>query len=119
MPLTTCTDLTILFTIQSKLLHDASPEVLPFQAGTTASRNLNTELSSSGGSTLTGNCWGDQTRGCGVFIQGSNCSISGNDMWNDYQRIRTIGGCKKCGSFHREDGCLVTINYVYQCDNHG
>jgi hypothetical protein len=23
------------------------------------------------------------------------------------------------GSFHREDGCLVTINYVYQCDNHG
>ncbi|KAG2419319.1 hypothetical protein HFD88_004114 [Aspergillus terreus] len=66
-----------------------------------------------------GNCWGDGTRGCGVFIQGdANCSISGNDMWDDYQNIRKIGGCKKCGSYHREDGCLVTVNYVYQCDNH-
>ncbi|KAJ5475502.1 hypothetical protein N7539_007789 [Penicillium diatomitis] len=69
-------------------------------------------------SQLTGNCWGDQTRGCGVFIQGNNCSISGNDLWNDYQNIRNVGGCKKCGSFHRPDGCLVTINYVYTCDNH-
>ncbi|RAK90770.1 hypothetical protein BO79DRAFT_215772 [Aspergillus costaricaensis CBS 115574] len=41
---------------------------------------------------LSGNCWGDQNRGCGVFIQGQNCSISGNDMWNDYQNIRKIGG---------------------------
>ncbi|PLB46596.1 hypothetical protein P170DRAFT_498546 [Aspergillus steynii IBT 23096] len=66
-----------------------------------------------------GNCWGDQTRGCGVFIQGDDsCSISGNDLWNDYQNIRNIGGCNKCGSFHRDDGCLITINYVYQCDNH-
>ncbi|RAL02336.1 uncharacterized protein BO80DRAFT_472333 [Aspergillus ibericus CBS 121593] len=69
-------------------------------------------------SSQSGNCWGDQTRGCGVFIQGQNCSISGNDLWNDYQNIRNIGGCKKCGSFHRDDGCLVTINYVYNCDNH-
>ncbi|KAJ5326091.1 uncharacterized protein N7506_009193 [Penicillium brevicompactum] len=68
---------------------------------------------------LTGNCWGDQTRGCGVFIQGTGCSISGNDMWNDYQNIRKIGGCKKCGTYHRGNGCLVTIDYVSQCDNHG
>lgn len=39
-------------------------------------------------------------------------------MWEAYQNIRNIGGCSKCGSFHRDDGCLVTINYVYQCDNH-
>ncbi|KAH8431510.1 uncharacterized protein LDX57_009173 [Aspergillus melleus] len=66
-----------------------------------------------------GNCWGDQTRSCGVFIQGDDsCRISGNDLWNDYQNIRNIGGCSKCGSFEREDGCLVTINYVYGCDNH-
>ncbi|KAF7136979.1 hypothetical protein CNMCM5793_006730 [Aspergillus hiratsukae] len=71
------------------------------------------------GINLSGNCWGDQTRGCGVFIQGdAHCSISGNDMWNDYQNIRNIGGCKRCGSFHREDGSLITINYVYSCDNH-
>ncbi|RDW70549.1 uncharacterized protein DSM5745_08060 [Aspergillus mulundensis] len=72
-----------------------------------------------GAGSLSGNCWGDQTRGCGVFIQGdSTCTISGNDMWNAYQDIRNIGGCSKCGSWRREDGCLVTINYVYQCDNH-
>ncbi|KAE8358366.1 Spherulation-specific family 4-domain-containing protein [Aspergillus caelatus] len=66
-----------------------------------------------------GNCWGDQTRGCGVFIQGdASCSISGNDLWNDYQNIRNIGGCSKCGSFYREDGCQITIDYVYECDNH-
>ncbi|KAL3492448.1 Spherulation-specific family 4-domain-containing protein [Aspergillus germanicus] len=67
---------------------------------------------------LSGNCWGDQVRGCGVFIQGDGCRISGNDMWNAYQNIRDVGGCAKCGSFHRDDGCLVTINYVYSCDNH-
>jgi hypothetical protein len=39
-------------------------------------------------------------------------------MWNAYQNIRDVGGCAKCGSFHRDDGCLVTINYVYSCDNH-
>jgi hypothetical protein len=69
-------------------------------------------------SSQTGNCWGDQTRGCGVFIQGTNCSISGNEMWNTYQNIRNIGGCKRCGSYTREDGCHVKIDYVYQCDNH-
>ncbi|OQD78925.1 hypothetical protein PENANT_c071G04858 [Penicillium antarcticum] len=47
---------------------------------------------SSGG--LNGNCWGDQTRGCQVFVQGAGCSISGNDMWNAYQNIRKIGGCE-------------------------
>ncbi|KAJ6038212.1 uncharacterized protein N7446_005026 [Penicillium canescens] len=71
-----------------------------------------------GAASQTRNCWGDQTRGCGVFVQGTNCSISGNDMWNDYQNIRKIGGCNKCGTYHRGNGCLVTIDYVYQCNNH-
>ncbi|GES61487.1 fibronectin type III domain protein [Aspergillus terreus] len=46
-----------------------------------------------GSASQTGNCWGDQTRGCGVFLQGDGCKISGNDMWNAYQDIRNIGGC--------------------------
>ncbi|RAH50969.1 uncharacterized protein BO95DRAFT_438227 [Aspergillus brunneoviolaceus CBS 621.78] len=69
-------------------------------------------------SNQSGNCWGDLTQGCGVFIQGQSCSISGNEMWNAYQNIRNIGGCKNCGSYHRKDGCRVTVDYVYQCDNH-
>ncbi|KAL3473266.1 Spherulation-specific family 4-domain-containing protein [Aspergillus californicus] len=71
------------------------------------------EFYSAESGSLSGNCWGDQVRGCGVFIQGDGCRISGNDMWNAYQNIRDVGGCAKCGSFHRDDGCLVTINYVY------
>ena len=75
---------------------------------------------SNGNDRLTGNCWGDGTRGCGVFIQGgTKCEISGNDMWHAYQDIRNVGGCDKCGSWHRADGCLVTINYVSGCNNHG
>ncbi|KAL4796606.1 hypothetical protein BDV19DRAFT_388112 [Aspergillus venezuelensis] len=34
---------------------------------------------------------GDQTRGCSVFIQGDNCRISGNDMWEAYQAICDLG----------------------------
>lgn len=55
-----------------------------------------------------------------VSIYGTNSSISGNDMWNDYQNIRSIGDCKKCGSFHREDGCLLfpslipTVSFLNQ-----
>jgi hypothetical protein len=85
--------------------------------------NVVTKFISSGSHTETGNCWGDQTRGCGVFIEGTstegkNCTISGNELWNDYQSIRKICGCKKRGSFRRDDGCLVKIDYVYGCDNH-
>jgi hypothetical protein len=73
-------------------------------------------LSHSGGDVKSGGCWGDGARGCGVFVQGTNCAMSGNDMWNTYQDLRKLGGCSKCGSFHREDGCLLTVNYVSNCD---
>ncbi|KAE9364361.1 hypothetical protein N431DRAFT_355154 [Stipitochalara longipes BDJ] len=79
-------------------------------------RNDSLSYTTYSNSSQTGNCWGDGTRSCGVFIQGTSCAISGNDMWWDYQNIRKVGGCKKCGSYHREDGCLITINYVYKCD---
>ncbi|KAF2223372.1 Spherulation-specific family 4-domain-containing protein [Elsinoe ampelina] len=69
------------------------------------------------GGQKTGNCWGDgASSGCGVFIQGSNCQISGNDIWHDYQNIRDLGGCKRCGSYYREDGCRVAIDFVSTCD---
>ncbi|KAJ5423592.1 hypothetical protein N7491_008808 [Penicillium cf. griseofulvum] len=78
-----------------------------------------TQFYKAGSGTLSGNCWGDQTRGCGVFIEGdSTCTVSGNDLWNAYQNIRDTGGCKKCGSFERSDGCTLKIDYVYGCDNH-
>ncbi|KAH8592637.1 hypothetical protein B0O99DRAFT_689492 [Bisporella sp. PMI_857] len=60
----------------------------------------------------TGNYWGNRVQFRGVSIPGINCAISGNDMRNEYQNIRDIGGCKKCGSYHRPDSGLVTVNYV-------
>tara|TARA_R110002060_G_scaffold31166_6_gene41741 strand:- start:693 stop:1058 length:366 start_codon:yes stop_codon:yes gene_type:complete len=64
-----------------------------------------------------GGCWGDGTRFCGVFLQGTNCAMSGNAMWENYQNIRKLGGCSKCGSFHLDNGCLLTVNYVSHCDD--
>jgi hypothetical protein len=53
--------------------------------------------------------------GCGVFIQGGNtCARTGNQMWQDYQDIRSHGA-KTCGSKHWGDGCMTTINYVSGC----
>ncbi|KAH7393616.1 hypothetical protein BKA64DRAFT_578181, partial [Cadophora sp. MPI-SDFR-AT-0126] len=54
---------------------------------------------------------------CGVFLQGTDCSMSGNNMWKTYQALRKLGGCKKCGSYHQENGCLFTVNYVSSCDS--
>lgn len=62
-----------------------------------------------------GGCASDGNGGCGVFLQGYNCAMSGNDMWKTYQNLRKLGGCSKCGSFHQEDGCMLTVNYVAKC----
>ena len=56
--------------------------------------------------------------GCGIFIQGDGvCTISGNELWSAFSQIREMAGCDTCGSYHRADGCLVTINYVTGCPN--
>lgn len=70
-----------------------------------------------------GNCWANaQGFGCSVQIRGTDndgnaCKITGDDMWNVYQDIRTAGDCSKCGSKHFGNGCLVSIDYYYGCDN--
>ncbi|KAJ0413256.1 fibronectin type III domain protein [Aspergillus carlsbadensis] len=72
---------------------------------------------------LEGNCWANNAGfGCWVRIRGTdengrNCEITGDEMWEAYQDFRNIGGCKKCGSKHFGNGCLVTIDYYYGCDN--
>nr|RBQ87628.1 hypothetical protein FVER53263_00029 [Fusarium verticillioides] len=66
------------------------------------------------GKALSGNCWGDSTgNGCGVFVTGKGCVMSGNEMWWKYQDLRddNKGGCSKCGSVHYGDGCRFTVNY--------
>lgn len=56
--------------------------------------------------------------GCGVFIQGnSDCVRTGEEIWDDYQDIRYVGGCSKCGTKHWAPGCMTTINYITWCNS--
>lgn len=70
-----------------------------------------------------GNCWANaEGFGCSVKIRGTDndgnaCKITGDDMWFAYQDIRKDGDCSKCGSKHFGNGCLVSIDYYYGCDN--
>ncbi|GAT25369.1 fibronectin type III domain protein [Aspergillus luchuensis] len=72
---------------------------------------------------LSGNCWANWEQfGCSVKIRGKDengkdCTITGDEMWEAYQDIRKIGGCKNCGSKHFGNGCLVSVDYYYGCDN--
>lgn len=72
---------------------------------------------------VAGNCWANaEGFGCSVSIRGTDgngksCQITGDDMWNAYQDIRNVGDCAKCGSKHFGNGCLVSVDYYYGCDN--
>lgn len=60
--------------------------------------------------------------GCSVRIRGKDrngkdCQITGDNMWWAYQDIRQKGQCSKCGSKHFGDGCLVSIDYQYDCSD--
>ncbi|KAF7164009.1 hypothetical protein CNMCM5623_008648 [Aspergillus felis] len=72
---------------------------------------------------LSGNCWANNAGfGCSVQIRGTdqngkNCKITGDEMWQAYQDIRKVGGCGKCGTKHFGNGCIVSTDYYYSCDN--
>ncbi|KAL4891313.1 fibronectin type III domain protein [Aspergillus ambiguus] len=72
---------------------------------------------------LEGNCWSNNAGfGCSVRIRGTdengkNCKITGDEMWHAYQDIRNFGGCEKCGTKHFGNGCMVSVDYYYGCDN--
>jgi len=57
---------------------------------------------------------GAQRGNCKIFIAGPrDCERTGNQMWYDYQEIRSHG-CARCGSKHwgRDNACRTTVNYV-------
>jgi len=58
--------------------------------------------------------YGAQRGNCKIFIAGPrDCERTGNQMWYDYQEIRSHG-CARCGSKHwgRDNACRTTVNYV-------
>jgi hypothetical protein len=92
-----------------------------------ADRKSKTYVSNAGYLAGSGNCWANAVgNGCSVQIRGTNrtdgnknCVINGEDMWNTYQDIKNPlkGGCKKCGTKHFGDGCMVSIDYYTGCGN--
>ncbi|PWY69599.1 hypothetical protein BO94DRAFT_293810 [Aspergillus sclerotioniger CBS 115572] len=57
--------------------------------------------------------------GCGVFVEGKKCQMTGAELAAHYDHIMqfTGGGCKKCGQALLSNGCKVTVNYVGHCQN--
>ncbi|PYI09362.1 hypothetical protein BO78DRAFT_437932 [Aspergillus sclerotiicarbonarius CBS 121057] len=57
--------------------------------------------------------------GCGVFVEGKNCQMTGAELAAHYDHIMqsTGGGCKKCGQALFSNGCKVTVNYVGHCQS--
>ncbi|KAL4808055.1 hypothetical protein BDV18DRAFT_158173 [Aspergillus unguis] len=84
---------------------------------------LNVYTANSEALALEGNCWANNAGfGCSVRIRGKDqngkdYTITGDEMWEAYQDIRNIGGCKKCGTKHFASGCMVSVDYYYGCDN--
>ncbi|EGX95651.1 peptidase, putative [Cordyceps militaris CM01] len=80
-------------------------------------------MASSGTIAGRGNCWASRFGyGCSVQIRGKDgngkdCKISGDKIWDAYQDIRKAGDCRRCGSKHFGNGCLVSIDYAGSCSN--
>jgi hypothetical protein len=57
-------------------------------------------------------------QGCKVYIQGKDengvdCTFSGDDMWKAYQDIKDLSGCKKCGTKHLPNRCMISRDYHF------
>ncbi|KAF4251149.1 hypothetical protein CNMCM8057_006996 [Aspergillus fumigatus] len=55
--------------------------------------------------------------GCGVFVEGDDCEMTGDQMAAAYDHIfqETGGDCGICGHAHFDNGCTLTVNYVSGC----
>ncbi|KAH1996048.1 hypothetical protein KXV97_001123, partial [Aspergillus fumigatus] len=70
--------------------------------------------------TNSGTCYTDGKNagfGCGVFVEGDDCEMTGDQMAAAYDHIfqETGGDCGICGHAHFDNGCTLTVNYVSGC----
>ncbi|KAL4877577.1 hypothetical protein BJY04DRAFT_230539 [Aspergillus karnatakaensis] len=70
--------------------------------------------------TNSGTCYTDGKNagfGCGVFVEGDDCRLTGNEMAAAYDHLfqETGGECKICGHAKFANGCKLTVNYVSGC----
>ncbi|KAK9559948.1 hypothetical protein V6Z77_005582 [Aspergillus fumigatus] len=68
----------------------------------------------------TGTCYTDGKNaefGCGVFVEGDDCEMTGDQMEAAYDHIfqETDGGCEICGHAFFPNGCQLAVNYVSGC----
>ncbi|OGM41754.1 bacteriodes thetaiotaomicron symbiotic chitinase [Aspergillus bombycis] len=67
-----------------------------------------------------GTCYTDGKNagfGCGVFVEGDKCQMTGAELAATYDHIfqQTGGDCKKCGRAYFANGCEVHVDYVSKC----
>ncbi|KAL5365893.1 bacteriodes thetaiotaomicron symbiotic chitinase [Aspergillus floccosus] len=67
-----------------------------------------------------GTCYTDGKNagyGCGVFVEGEDCEMTGDEMAAAYDHIfqETGGDCGICGHAFLSNGCTLTVNYVSGC----
>ncbi|PLB44327.1 bacteriodes thetaiotaomicron symbiotic chitinase [Aspergillus steynii IBT 23096] len=67
-----------------------------------------------------GTCYTDGKNagiGCGVFVKGANCEMTGKQIAAAYDHIfqETGGDCKICGRAFFPEGCRVHVDYVTDC----
>ncbi|EFJ07262.1 hypothetical protein SELMODRAFT_429946 [Selaginella moellendorffii] len=51
---------------------------------------------------------------CGLFVSGSNCDLTGNEMITAFNELRARN-CAKCGIKTYNDGCKFKADYVTGC----
>ncbi|PWA56948.1 hypothetical protein CTI12_AA406420 [Artemisia annua] len=51
---------------------------------------------------------------CGLFVSGSNCDLTGNEMITAFNELRSQN-CQKCGIKTYNDGCKFKADYVTGC----
>ncbi|KAL2611741.1 hypothetical protein R1flu_023433 [Riccia fluitans] len=51
---------------------------------------------------------------CGLFVSGSNCDLSGQEMIDAFNELRDRN-CAKCGIKTYNDGCQFKADYVTGC----
>ncbi|KAL6555406.1 hypothetical protein OROGR_006664 [Orobanche gracilis] len=51
---------------------------------------------------------------CGLFVSGSNCDLTGNEMITAFNELRARN-CQKCGVKTYDDGCKFKADYVAGC----
>jgi Meiotically up-regulated gene family len=62
--------------------------------------------------------FGGKTKGCRIYVQGRDadskeaCTFTGREILRAYNEIHSPGRCRRCGTKHYTNECMVSIDWV-------